>query len=764
MKNTKKVIALSAIAVLMLGSSAYAGKIISDADLSDILVSENQQFGFGGWNYDNVDVRIVNTSDFSGNVGTFDVDEGTYTAMGADMSFESDIKDRVTGEVLGHLHGKDWPVGEPSGIKIINDDNAKHGKPGNCIMTTSYLAYQDMDDNTSGSGYLDAWPEEPNPVLCSSPFQTHKRYKINMLPSTVEGVVPGNYGKPIDLVFNLDPTDANATIRRYQVLQKANNYTGMRLDGYKVEVLKGDATPSPLLTLSLGYGEGVDKNGTLDGSDIWNAEDMANMSHGLWGAIDNHFDAPGFFDSSRAYYPVTLSEDNQSISYAGDMDGGNYQPIFGNWLPSIWEPTGIFHDDDDNPETDGAIKAFLGVAPGFTERAWYKNSVDITDPKHPVYTWSEATDADFAAWTGPLYEEGPIEDVLNLGLNYIINVGLNAAIGETFILRITPHVAVDQTPPSSYLPSPGVVEGTADFNGDGNADILWKNANTNKVTIWYMNPDGTYVESDIGTVTSDLSIEGVGHFNADDAPAGAVMLASAPLNDVADILWRDASTNMISIWFMNADGTYTQTDYSEVAQELNIEGTGDLDGNGIDDILWRNTSTQEISIWYMNSLGVSTEESLYFTGPAWNIEGVADLDGNGIADILWRSRQNEIGITYMLAEGAYADETLYHTNRKWLIEATGDFDANGIDDILWRNSSTHEIAITYMNGEGAFTDETLYVTGATWNIESVADFDYNGFTDILWRNNPSTGTSSEIAATYMSGGAPLEVSIDIINK
>ena len=41
-----------------------------------------------------------------------------------------------------------------------------------------------------------------------------------------------------------------------------------------------------------------------------------------------------------------------------------------------------------------------------------------------------------------------VEDVLNLGLNYIINVGANAAIGSTFTLRITPHVALDQTPPT----------------------------------------------------------------------------------------------------------------------------------------------------------------------------------------------------------------------------------------------------------------------------------------------------------------------------
>jgi len=447
-QNGKNVLGLSLVTAMLLGSSAYAGKIVTNAgdptDASNIRV-DNQQYGFGGWNFDNVNVRIVDVNDFTGDIGTFDtLIIGAYTGLVSETSFESDIKDitynpRVSGNtVMGHLHGKDYPVGEPAGIKVINDDmKMKHGKPTNCIMTSSYLS----------TGYLDA--ATPQPVICSSPFQTHKRYKINMLPASVEGVAPGEYGKGIDIVFNLDPADTNATIRRYQVLQKANNYTGVRLDGYKVEVLDENGTANAALTFSLGLGEGLDKDGNPDPTvDIWDPSDMANMSHGLWGPIDDNFDAPGFFDSTRAFYPVALSDTNQTISHIGDMDGGNYQAIFGNWLPDIWEPQGIFHDDDQDPETDGVLKAFFGTAPGFTEDAWYKNSIDITDPKKPVYTWALATEADFADWSGDWYSLGGIEDVLNLGLNYIINVGENATIGSTFTLRITPHVALDQTPPT----------------------------------------------------------------------------------------------------------------------------------------------------------------------------------------------------------------------------------------------------------------------------------------------------------------------------
>ena len=427
---------MSLVTAMLLSTSAYAGKIITNAPEGAALVGAtsvvNTQFGFGGWNFDNIAVRIVDIADFTTpTLGSFNTTDGTYTGMGTDMSFESDIMN-IAGVVLGHLHGKDWPVGEPAGIKIINGDTGtKHGKPANCIMTSSYLE----------AGYLGAGVTKP--VLCSSSFQTHKRFKINMLPTSVGA--DGAYGIPIDLVFNLQPGDTST--QRYQILQKANNYTGKRLDGYKVEVLDSSGQKNAALTFSIGTGEGLDNDGNPDG-DIWNTEDMANFSHGLWGAADSgdsgrepHFDANGFFDDKRVYYPVTLAADKQSISYNGPMLGGNYQEKFGNWLPSIWEPTGVFWDDDKNPETDGIIMAYWGDPLKTGTNAWHKGNDD---------NWVLATEEDLLTWSGDWYERGAVEDVLNLGLNYIVNIGDNTVIGDKFILRITPHVAptAEQVEPS----------------------------------------------------------------------------------------------------------------------------------------------------------------------------------------------------------------------------------------------------------------------------------------------------------------------------
>ena len=75
-----------------------------------------------------------------------------------------------------------------------------------------------------------------------------------------------------------------------------------------------------------------------------------------------------------------------------------------------------------------------------------------------------------------------------------------------------------------------------DFNGDGKADILWRQTSTAALSIWLMN-GGTILASVGGyTVAKDWVVQAVGDFNGDGK---------------ADILWRQNSTGTTSIWLMN---------------------------------------------------------------------------------------------------------------------------------------------------------------------------------------------------------------------
>ena len=209
-----------------LSFAAQAGKITS-------IPSASGAEGFAGWNIENVDVILNGTLGSIGDPNTswFNELDGAYNfADDSNFTYAGHVfDDNVSTTRMAYVLAKGWPVGEPAGIKIVNDDlKVKEGKPTNCIISTSYL-----EDH-----FLDT--ENPQQVICSGPFQSHKRYKLAMLPSTVADVVAGTGPeKGIDLVFNVE---ADVTTRDYQVFQKINNWTDGRLEGFTIQVGFGTGT------------------------------------------------------------------------------------------------------------------------------------------------------------------------------------------------------------------------------------------------------------------------------------------------------------------------------------------------------------------------------------------------------------------------------------------------------------------------------------------------------------------------------------------
>ena len=446
--NTSKQFKLSLIAVACLSASfsVHAGKIVSVPQAAP----SPETPGFGGWNLDNINVKMIDaeTGELSGKA--FNTVDGSYEAMTYGDSFVSDIKDD-SATVLGRLHGKDWPVGEPSGIKVLNHEDPlatqSHSKPASCIMTTSYMDLVEGD----AEGFLDT--ENPVYTPCNGPFQTHKRFKVDVLPAAVEGIENGAAGKGIDLVFNVETEEG---LRRYQIFQKLNNYSDKRLDGYQIQVGFGVGSEFVLasdandIKLSLGFSEDI-KDG--EPADIWSADDLATFSHGLFGAADgDHFLEDGFFDNRPAGFMADINEEQTIIASTGAMES-NYLAApegvtgqFGDWLPDIWEPTGLFFDHDNDPNTDALLQAFWGYNPAIEDYGWMKGNNDN-------FATPSQTEIDF--WIQhPGYFVSGIEDVLNLGLNYIVEIGdVSTYPTSTFTIRMIPMVADSQDAPG-YVANP----------------------------------------------------------------------------------------------------------------------------------------------------------------------------------------------------------------------------------------------------------------------------------------------------------------------
>src|SRR6266480_964100 len=106
----------------------------------------------------------------------------------------------------------------------------------------------------------------------------------------------------------------------------------------------------------------------------------------------------------------------------------------------------------------------------------------------------------------------------------------------------------------------------ADFSGDGRSDILWRNASTGENYLYPMN--GTTILAGEGFLrtVADLNwkIAGVGDFDGDGK---------------ADILWRNSSTGENYIWLMNGLSTASQgsVNFVDPASGWQVQGVGDFD-------------------------------------------------------------------------------------------------------------------------------------------------------------------------------------------
>ena len=135
------------------------------------------------------------------------------------------------------------------------------------------------------------------------------------------------------------------------------------------------------------------------------------------------------------------------------------------------------------------------------------------------------------------------------------------------------------------VPTNWSVNGTADFNGDGKTDILWRNT-SNDVGIWLMNGSTVTSAPTIGNVGPTWSVVGLGDFNYDGK---------------GDILWRNTA-NDLGIWLMNGTTITSAPTIGNVSAAWAVASVGDYGSDGKADILLR-SSNNDIGIWFMNGSG-----------------------------------------------------------------------------------------------------------------------------------------------------------------
>jgi serralysin len=276
------------------------------------------------------------------------------------------------------------------------------------------------------------------------------------------------------------------------------------------------------------------------------------------------------------------------------------------------------------------------------------------------------------------------------------------------------------------------LESAKDSNGDGHADIFWRNMADGAVAQWLMDGFTPQTAGVFSDVPLEWQIHGTGDFNADGK---------------ADLLWRNVNDGQISFWLMDGLNILTAGVFGEVPLEWQIQGTADFDGDGSGDILWRNVNDGSVAAWLMDGFTVHTAGVIVEVPLEWQIQGTADFDGDGSGDILWRN-VNDGSVAAWLMDGLTVQSggVIVEAPLEWRVAETGDFDADGRSDILWRNFTDGSVAGWLMDGLTVQAGEVIVEVPLDWQIAETGDYNNDLRTDILWRH-----AGGAVAEWHMDG-------------
>jgi hypothetical protein len=142
------------------------------------------------------------------------------------------------------------------------------------------------------------------------------------------------------------------------------------------------------------------------------------------------------------------------------------------------------------------------------------------------------------------------------------------------------------------LSSASLPAGTSDFNGDGNPDMLWLNAD-DTLTIREMNGSSIIGAANLPEPPPSWHLVGTGDLNGDGK---------------SDILWQN-SGGEVGIWEMNGTSIASAVSPGNPGAEWQLQGAADVDGDGKDDLLFVNPITNQAQTWLMNGTQVTSMQA-----------------------------------------------------------------------------------------------------------------------------------------------------------
>jgi uncharacterized repeat protein (TIGR01451 family) len=256
---------------------------------------------------------------------------------------------------------------------------------------------------------------------------------------------------------------------------------------------------------------------------------------------------------------------------------------------------------------------------------------------------------------------------------------------------------------------------SADFNGDGFADLAVANRGSNNISVFLGDGTGAFA-SPVTYATGGSSPTSivVGDFNGDGKP---------------DIAVSNYGSNTIGVLLGNGNGTFAAAvTYATGGSEPDAIAVGDFNGDGKQDLAVANFSSGTVGILLGNGNGTFAPSETYATGGSEpDAIAVGDFNGDGKQDLAVANYGSGTVADFLgKGDGTFAAPVTYATGGSDPDAiAVGDFNGDGKQDLVVANFGSATVGILLGKGDGTFSSSVTYSTGGL-NPNSIVAGDLNG--------------------------------------